>query len=136
MKKQTIWIAIGIAMFGVHIALTAEEIGIDDCTACGPIAEITDPAQKLSAVEQLSDAFRRATGSGQITDCRTLVQRSFGKGFAAVAGECSVMLDGRARTWLVCADDGVGNFAASIGVRSGALPQERLHDFVANCVGG
>jgi hypothetical protein len=106
------------------------------CPSCGPVEVVTDITAKTELVERLQKSFLRRIGDGRITACSLVVEEGFGRGFSAVGGACDVALAGRKARWMICSDDGVGNFSAATGVRF-LDPKLYLTQFLqSNCVGG
>jgi hypothetical protein len=106
------------------------------CPQCGSASVITDENVKKTTIESLQMAFRRI-GEGQITGCSLVLQESFGRGFSAFGGFCDAVITGKKTQWMICNDNGVGNFAAVTGARWWLNPKEFLSRFIdSNCVGG
>lgn len=85
----------------------------------------------------LNDRFHRFVGDGKITDCSLILQKGFGKGFSATGGYCDLEISGVKSKWMICDDNGVGNFAAVTGARWWQDPKSFLSKFIeSNCVGG
>jgi len=128
-------------LFGVMAALApGVTLGADSaessaCSFCSPVAEVIDGADRAAAIQRLRKDFRVYVGAGEIGECDAVVEQGFAH-FSAVAGVCKVRFGNRETTWLVCSDNGVGNFAASIGVRGIKPPSAQPRDFISNCVGG
>jgi hypothetical protein len=73
--------------------------------------------QKKPLIMRLEDGFLGAVGVGRITECPLVISQSFGEGFTAVAGSCNVVIDGKSSQWMICNDDGVGNWTIVAGAQ-------------------
>ncbi len=136
MKMATHRFTFAIVSLGLSLAAMAAEVP-DMCQRCGPIQDITDQKIKDDVVQRLQESFRQRIGVGHITGCSLVLEESFGQGFSAVGGSCDIVIADKKAQWMICSDDGVGNFAAVIGARWWMNPKLFLTQFLqSNCVGG
>jgi hypothetical protein len=109
----------------------------DQCLQCGPIQDLTDQKIKEHAVQRLEESLRERIGVGHITGCSLVLEERFGQGFSAVGGSCDEVIADKKAQWMICSDDGVGNFASVVGARWWTNPKLYLTQFLqSNCVGG
>jgi hypothetical protein len=107
------------------------------CVQCKTVSVITAADRAKFAVKTLQDSLRSNIGEGTIRGCSVLIGEAFGGGFTAFGGNCDVTFGGKTSKWMLCADDGVGNFAAVAGARWGQNPRQFIAQFTdSNCVGG
>ena len=136
MKNRTLRAAVGAALL-VSCNVMAADAPAATCPLCGPIDEVSEAQPKSDAVRRLQDSFREHVGTGRITGCSLVLSTRFGEGFSAVGGHSDVVIGKKKSQWMICSDNGVGNFAAVIGARWWQTPRQYLADLLqANCVGG
>jgi hypothetical protein len=88
-------------------------------------------------MQRLQESFRERIGDGRITGCSLILGEDFGEGFSAVGGSCDVVIADKKAQWMICSDNGVGNFAAVTGARWWTNPKLYLTQFLqSNCIGG
>jgi hypothetical protein len=103
------------------------------CTAY----EVTATKERIDAVAELEKSFVSRVGSGRLVECSIILSEPFGHSFSARGALCNVVLEGKRFEWMVCDDDGVGNFAAVTGARWRQDRRTYLARFTrSNCVGG
>lgn len=135
-RTATRHFALSVVTLGVSLATMAADIP-DGCSQCGPIQDVSDQTTKGHVVQRLQESFRERIGVGHIVGCSLVLEESFGQGFSAVGGACDMVIAGKKTQWMICSDDGVGNFAAVTGARWWMNPKQYLTQLLqANCVGG
>jgi hypothetical protein len=125
-----------MVLFGIAtVAISAEPFDAL-CDVCGPASVISIAPEREAAIQQLQKSFQLRMVDAEIKQCSLVVRVPFAH-FSAVGGSCDVSIQGKTAQWMICADDGVGNFAAVVGARWWRDPKSYLTQFVAsNCVGG
>jgi hypothetical protein len=107
------------------------------CKQCSSASIVTDGSEKQQVVAELQKIFVDRVGAGQIKECTLLIQENFGQGFSALGALCDVTRANKTSQWMICNDNGVGNFAAVTGARWWQDPKLFLTQFTdENCVGG
>ncbi len=118
------------------VAVSAEPLAYS-CVQCKGVSVITAADGVKVALETLQHGLRVGIGEGTIQGCSFLIAESFGEGFAAFGGNCDVTFGGKTSKWVLCADNGVGNFAGVTGARWGQNAGQLIAQFTeSNCVGG
>jgi hypothetical protein len=131
-------VLISAVMFSVValIPISAESSDLQ-CQRCGQAFVVSGDTEKHDAIQHLQESFLRRIGEGQIRECSLVIGEHFGEGFLAVGGSCDVVIAGKKARWMICNDNGVGNFAAVTGARWWRDPKLFLTQFIeSNCVGG
>lgn len=115
-----------------------EEFYLDcDGEPC-PVHELKEPKRRAARLADLQQDFNRGRNvPAKIYDCSLVIEEPFGRGFSALGALCSVSIEGKRNAWMICNDDGVGNFAA-IPLAPGRQDRKKaLAEFAkANCRGG
>ena len=119
-----------------RVAVSAEPFTYS-CVQCKTVSVITAADRVKFALKTLQDSLRSNIGDGTIQGCSFLIGEDFGERSAAFGGNCDVTFGGKTSKWMLCADDGVGNFAAVTGARWAQNPRQFIAKFTdSNCVGG
>jgi hypothetical protein len=130
-----LFLAIGLSAASVAGA----DPDADACLRCGPVTEITGQNVKNVAVKGLQSVLRENVGEGLISSCRLVLEESFGQGFTATAGVCELAFGSKTSYWMICRDDGVGNFNIQwtrLSEAPEAYTKAELAKFLQSCVGG
>jgi hypothetical protein len=131
------WVVLATVLLSLPLVAVSVEPFAYSCVQCNAVSVITAADRVKVALKTLQDSLRLNIGEGTIQGCSFLIGEDFGKGFAAFGGNCDVTFGGKTSKWMLCADDGVGNFAAVTGARWWQNPGQFIAQFTdSNCVGG
>ena len=130
-------VILGVVLCGFSMASISEESTHPVCNRCGQASVVADTTAIRNATVRLRQSFAERLGVGEVAECSLIMEAGFGEGFSAVGGSCKVAIAGKTTDWMICSDNGVGNFAAVTGARWWQDPRTYLGGFLeSNCVGG